>query len=137
MLQNRAVTLHEDFSLEELHCYNLPYGIIGLISHLLTYYTIICLCYGRRPFWPLGRVEKTWLNLVLPFVGTALCIWTSITTIIKCKNTWQLLLIGVWKLSMSLLNGLTALHVAIMVYNAQAGKKAKTQLAAWWIVRTM
>jgi hypothetical protein len=36
-------------------------------------------------------------------------------TILRCRNTWQLLVIAVWKLDMSLLNGITAVHVAILM----------------------
>ncbi|KAF8186441.1 hypothetical protein BJ912DRAFT_971909 [Pholiota molesta] len=134
LLQNRDVTLQQDFSLQELHCYNLPYGALGFISHVLTYYTIACLCYGRKPLWPFKKVHNTKFDLVLAVIGVALCIVMSIFTIINCKNTWQLLVIAVWKLSMSLLNGLTALHVSIMVFNDPEGEVVKTQNAAWWII---
>jgi hypothetical protein len=34
---------------EELRCYSLPYGSLGFVSHALTYYTMICFHFGRRP----------------------------------------------------------------------------------------
>jgi len=58
----------------------------------------------------------------------------SIITMINCKNTWQLLVIGVWKMSMSLLNGLTALHVAILVVHKQEDESVKTKAAMWWLL---
>lgn len=42
----------------------------------------------------------------------------SIVTIVRCRNTWQLLVIAIWKLSMSLLNGITAIHVALLFLKA-------------------
>ncbi|KAF8953541.1 hypothetical protein BDZ97DRAFT_1871817 [Flammula alnicola] len=134
VIQSRNDALGQDFPSNELHCYNLPYGALGFISHVLTYYTIACLCYGRKPLWPFHKVTNTKLDLALGAVGIALCIVMSIFTIINCKNTWQLLVIAVWKLSMSLLNGLTALHVAIMVFNDPDGEVVKTKNAAWWIL---
>ncbi|KAF9485742.1 hypothetical protein BDN70DRAFT_823544 [Pholiota conissans] len=134
VLQNRDVALQQDFSLQELHCYNLPYGALGFISHVLTYYTIVCLYYGRSPLWPIKKVHYTKFDVVLAVVGIGLCVVMSVFTIVNCKDTWQLLVIAIWKLSMSLLNGLTALHVAIMIFNDPEREVVKTQNAAWWIV---
>jgi hypothetical protein len=36
-------------------------------------------------------------------------------TILRCRNTWQLLVIAVWKLDVSLLNEVAAVHVAILM----------------------
>lgn len=63
-----------------------------------------------------------------------MCIIMSTFTIVNCKGTWQLLLIALWKLSMSLLNGVTALHVAIMVFNDPQREVVKTKNAAWWVL---
>ncbi len=55
----------------------------------------------------------------------------SIFTIVNCKDTWQLLVIAIWKLSMSLLNGVTVrLHVAIMLFNDPQRDVVKTKNAA-------
>lgn len=133
-LYSRDVPLQRDFSLEELHCYNLPYGALGFISHVLTYYTIVCICYGRKPLWPFKKLHNTKFDLVLGAVGIALCIIMSIFTIVNCKTTWQLLVIAIWKMSMSLLNGATALHVAIMLFNDPQRDVVKTKNAAWWVL---
>ncbi|KJA25322.1 hypothetical protein HYPSUDRAFT_161005 [Hypholoma sublateritium FD-334 SS-4] len=133
-LYSRDVPLQRDFSLEELHCYNLPYGALGFISHVLTYYTIVCICYGRKPLWPFKKLHNTKFDLILGAVGIALCIIMSIFTIVNCKNTWQLLVIAIWKMSMSLLNGATALHVAIMLFNDPQRNVVKTKNAAWWVL---
>ena len=129
--------LENDFSVQELHCYNLPYGALGFISHVLTYYTLVCLWYGRKPLWPFHKINNTKLDLVLGAVGILLCIVMATITIVSCKNTWQLLVIAVWKLSMSLLNGLTGLHVAILIVgdpDPGVEMPMKTKQAAWWVV---
>jgi len=83
----------------------------------------------------LQKIHNSKLDLLLGFIGISLCIVMAIVTMIKCKNTWQLLVIAVWKLSMSLLNGLTALHVAILVVNnPDDDVQLKSKRAAWWIV---
>lgn len=100
---------------EEIKCYSLPYGALGFASHILTYYTIICLWFGRKPLWPFSRVSYSWFDLALGGIGLLISTLLSIVTIVRCKNSWELLVIGVWKMAMSLLNGITAIHVACMV----------------------
>ena len=135
MIQSRSESnppLENNFSLEELQCYNLPFGALGFTSHILTYYTILCLWYGKRPLWPLHPINSRKSDLVLNVVGLAVCIVMSAITIFHCKNTWQLLLIAVWKLSMSVLNGLTGVHVAML--KSTDGMPMKTKQTAWWLV---
>ncbi|TFK31959.1 hypothetical protein BDQ12DRAFT_639416 [Crucibulum laeve] len=119
-----------DTLMEEMKCYSLPYGGLGFASHVLTYYAIICLWARRSPIWPFRRVNCSKLDLSLGIVGLALSVGLSIFAIVMCKNTWQLLVIAVWKMSMSMLNGITAVHAAVVVMNG--GKS--TGEAAWWIV---
>ncbi|KAF9011847.1 hypothetical protein BDQ17DRAFT_792344 [Cyathus striatus] len=60
----------------------------------------------------------------------------SIFSIVRCKNTWQLLAIAIWKMSMSLLNGITAVHAAcaILMRDFDHKEKANTGKAAWWLL---
>jgi hypothetical protein len=111
--ESEAALRLEAFS-EEIKCYNLPYGILGFVSHVLTYYTILCLWLGRKPFWPFSRVKFSRFDLALGGVGLLVSTLLSIVTIVRCKDNWELTVIAVWKLGMSLLNGATAIHVAIL-----------------------
>lgn len=122
---------------EEIKCYSLPYGGLGFASHFLTYYAIICLWFGHSPLAPWRRVKYSKFDFILGFSGLAITLGLSIFTIIKCKNTWQLLVIAVWKMTMSLLNGITAVHVAInmWMYDFVPGQRPpKTGKTAWWLV---
>jgi hypothetical protein len=103
---------------KEIQCYSLPYGGLGFVSHVLTYYTIVCLWNGRKPMMPWRPVKYSWFDLTLGVVGLCASTAMSIVTIVKCRNTWQLLVIAVWKLSVSFLNGITAIHVAVFFLKA-------------------
>lgn len=127
-------TLLQPIPLHELQCYNLPFGGLGFTSHILTYYTIICLWFGRKPLWPFSKISHTKMDVMLGSIGLLVCIVMSVLTMIQCRNTWQLLVIAVWKLSMSLLNGITALHVAILVVWDPEGRAKNSGKAAWWIL---
>ena len=139
MIQRRSdPSLENGFPLEALQCYNLPFGALGFTSHVLTYYTIVCLWHDRSPLWPLHDITSSSrkLDFVLSFFGFVVCIATSAITMKNCKSTWQLLLIAVWKMRMSVLNGLTGMHVAMSKFRSVGGMPTnfKTKQAAWWLL---
>ena len=121
LLRTTPDSLAQSSFKNEIHCYSLPYGALGFTSHILTYYTILCLWFGRKPLWPFSRVRYSQLDLVLGIVGLGVTIAVSIVTILRCRNTWQLLVIAVWKLDVSLMNGVTAVHVAILMRRRLGG----------------
>lgn len=99
----------------EVACYSLPYGGLGFASHVLTYYTLVCLWFGKSPLWPFRGVSFSKLDLWLGSISIVITTGMTILTMIRCKSSWQLLTIAVWKMSMSLLNGITAINVAAIV----------------------
>ncbi|KAF8660096.1 hypothetical protein AX16_001654 [Volvariella volvacea WC 439] len=97
----------------EIGCYALPYGLLGFLSHLFTYYTLVCLWYGRRPMLPWQRLSaKTWIILLKDFISLGVTAGLAGATISKCKGAWQFEALAVWKLTMTLLNGVTSLHAS-------------------------
>ncbi|TFK68129.1 hypothetical protein BDN72DRAFT_798220 [Pluteus cervinus] len=112
----------------EMACYSLPYGGLGFASHIFTYYTVCCLWAGVRPLWPLRKVKYSAFDLIISVVGLVTSSAMAIYTLVRCRNSWQLLTIGVWKLSVSWLNGGTSANVAWLVFRST--RKAKNQAAA-------
>jgi hypothetical protein len=37
---------------DEIQCYSIPYGLVGFIFHLASYYTLIITALGRKPLRP-------------------------------------------------------------------------------------
>ncbi|TFK72843.1 hypothetical protein BDN72DRAFT_835715 [Pluteus cervinus] len=108
------VDLHEMFA-----CYGLPYGAIGFISHLLTYWTVFCLWFGRKPLWPLRPVSYSRFDLALGIVSLVSSTTLAIITLARCRNQLQLVEIAVWKVGMSLVNGLTSISEAELAAEAE------------------
>lgn len=108
---------------EEIECYSLPYGALGFASHVLTYYTILCLWFGRKPLWPLSRVDFSWFDLALGCIHISVSTILSIVAIVRCKDSWELLAIGVWKMTMSLLHGIAAIHFPRRIILERRGAK--------------
>jgi len=120
--------------IEEMRCYSLPYGAMGFVSHVLTYYAIACLWAARSPLWPARRVKYSKFDLILGILGVIISSGIAIFTIVSCKNSWQLLVIAVWKMSMSLLNGCTAIHAAHLAMKDGYKAVAHPEKTAWWIL---
>ena len=90
---------------DEIKCYSLPYGAIGFVNHIFTYWTIYWQHQLKHPYWPWGRRpgikhSKTDYTLaLLTFIGT---IPLAIYTIVRCHQRWQFILVAVWKSVLSI-----------------------------------
>ncbi|TFK64332.1 hypothetical protein BDN72DRAFT_721998, partial [Pluteus cervinus] len=107
----------------DLACYSLPYGALGFISHLLTYYTITCLCAGRRPLWPFRKIKASKLDIILGSISLCVTTTVAIVTMVRCRHSWQLITIGVWKLGMSWFNTLSGLTTGIIALREEKKRK--------------
>jgi len=116
----------------EIECYSLPYGGLGFASHVMTYWTISCLSLGRRPLWPSSRLRyerwDNWLAILGLVGGTALASFTAI----RCRNTWELLVIGIWAMSMSITNGLVGIHASWAIRRAASKSNTPSQTSTIW-----
>lgn len=99
----------------QLQCYALPYGLIGFISHLLTYLTMYLLSRGLDPLLPWRHLRYKYYNLFISTLGLLITIVVTVLTIIRCKNGWQLILLATWKLVFSLTLSAMALHAATLI----------------------
>lgn len=118
----------------EIECYSLPFGGLGFVSHFLTYYTLFCLWNGKRPLHPSRKLSFSVIDILLGLAALTLSAGISIFVIIRCKNTWQLLVIAVWKMSMSILNGTTAIHAAWVVGKNGGGSTKGTWKSMLWLL---
>jgi hypothetical protein len=108
---------------DEIHCYSLPYGGIGFASHVLTYWTILVLGFGRKPYWPWRRLSAGKIDLCLAIVQVVVTVALAAFTIARCRSRWQFVLLAVWKLVMSMVVGVWGISAS-----RHAIKAAKYQL---------
>jgi hypothetical protein len=94
----------------EIECYALPYGAIGIISNLLTFWTMAWMAVGRIPLWPWYRMNSSKFDMVLAVVTLCTCIPIASITIHRCRLSWHFILIGVWKLVTSVSLACVTLH---------------------------
>ena len=108
---------------DEIKCYSLPYGGIGFLSHVLTYWTILVLGFGSKPYWPWSRLSAGKFDLCLSGVQVFITVAIAAFTIARCRSRWQFILIAVWKLVMSMVVGVWGISAS-----RNAMKASKYQL---------
>ncbi|OJJ42330.1 hypothetical protein ASPZODRAFT_147421 [Penicilliopsis zonata CBS 506.65] len=96
---------------EEAKCYSLPYGTLGFVSHLLTYYSSNMIMDKHRPLMPGTEMRdghSTW-NTTLGLLKLVLTHISSIVTMVRCSHAWQFEAIAAMKLTLSLSSGLNTI----------------------------
>jgi hypothetical protein len=99
----------------EIKCYALPYGAIGIISHLLTYWTIAWMSMGKVPLWPWHPMKTYKFDMFLAIVALCTCIPIASITMHRCRLSWHFLLICIWKLVTSVSLACITLHRCLIV----------------------
>lgn len=87
---------------DSLKCYSLPYGGLGTLSHVLTFYSILCFILCRRPLMPWVELDKSGWDMFVSGLGLLGTLVTSAITLVRCCNSAAFALLAVWKLVFSL-----------------------------------
>ncbi|KAH8654551.1 hypothetical protein BGZ60DRAFT_156578 [Tricladium varicosporioides] len=98
----------------EIQCYGLPYGGLGFISHLLTYYTLITVISGRSPIWPWHKLRRNAWDIFINAISLISTVVMAGFTISSCRNSWPLVLLAVWKLLLGFCQPLCAIIASFM-----------------------
>ncbi|KAI9883665.1 MAG: hypothetical protein M1823_004575 [Watsoniomyces obsoletus] len=98
---------------QELQCYLLPFGWIGVISHLLTYYQMICLGLIRSPIPPWPKLSCGVCDLMLNTASLLATVPLAIWTIVRCRQSWELILVSVWMTLLVITQGCMAIHASV------------------------
>ena len=114
----------------EIQCYALPYGAIGMISHLFTYWTIAWMGVGRTPMWPFHKMDHSKFDIALSAISLLTCIPVATISIHRCRLSWHFILIGIWKLTTSVTQGCVAVHRALITRKANAPASGNAALLA-------
>ncbi|KAH0559411.1 hypothetical protein GP486_004076 [Trichoglossum hirsutum] len=140
-LASAVPTKGEDLA-DEIKCYSLPYGAIGFVSHVLTYWTLGWLFALRTPWWPWRKLKHSKFDMMLAVAQIVVTVTVSIFTILRCRQRWEFICIAVWKALMSLTVGCWALHATTIVRSirgrvpmafASAGDHKKRKVSPHWL----
>ena len=77
-------------------CYSLPYGAVGFISHVLTYYCTVVIALGRKPLRPSRKQERHMFNSILGIVQLLTTVIPAVMAAWRCRNAWEFQRIAIW-----------------------------------------
>ncbi|RHZ77494.1 hypothetical protein Glove_177g28 [Diversispora epigaea] len=126
----------------QLLCYGLPYGIIGIIGWLFSILkTFIHLIYPGKQTWYRERLSK-WcgrqLSLyLLTIISSVIEIGPVIYTSIKCRGEWSIILVSLGNLSLlgySMISAVQGYNKALKEYAVLKRNEEYEKLRWWWKV---
>jgi hypothetical protein len=79
---------------EHIEVYGIPYGVLGAVSHGLTFYVILCHFFGRRPLLPWMALEKERWNIAAVTVSSLISIILSGVTMARTRGSRPLLILA-------------------------------------------
>ncbi|KAF2026571.1 hypothetical protein EK21DRAFT_73914, partial [Setomelanomma holmii] len=75
-----------------IQVYAIPYGVLGVLSHALTFYVILCHLLGRRPLLPCQNLQKTTWNIVLVTLSSLGSVILSAVTLARTRGSQPLMM---------------------------------------------
>lgn len=100
----------------EIKCYALPYGGLGIFSHVLTFHTIAWVSVGHRPLWPFHRMTAFYkFDLFLAGLTVLSSLPLASFAIHRCRLSWHFVLLALWKLTTTLSTAAITIHRCIIM----------------------
>ena len=93
-----------------IQVYAIPYGVLGFISHGLTFYVILCHMFGRRPLLPWQPLKKTIWNVGIVSLSSFISIILSAVTMARSRGSQALLILAGMQIVLGILVDAVHLH---------------------------
>jgi hypothetical protein len=111
-----------------IQIYAIPYGVLGFVSHALTFYVIMCHLLGRRPLLPWQNLEKTTWNIVLVTLSSFISVILSAVTLARTRGSQPLMILAGTQLVLGVI--VDAVHVHRLVVKQEGWSNT----LEWWAV---
>ncbi|KAJ2897708.1 hypothetical protein MKZ38_004485 [Zalerion maritima] len=94
----------------KLDKYSLPYGVLGAIDHIATFYAIGCHFYERRPLAPHKLIKHKLLNLLNILLASVVTVTIAFVTLSKVKEDKPLLIFAALHVVLDVIKGIVNIH---------------------------
>ena len=108
--------------------YAVPYGVLGFVSHALTFYVILCHLLGRRPLLPWQNLEKTTWNIFLVTLSSFISVVLSAVTLARTRGSQPLMILAGMQLVLGVI--VDAVHVHRLAVKQEGWSN---RLGAWGV----
>jgi hypothetical protein len=110
-LEPRALEVTNAGNLKEhIEVYGIPYGVLGAVSHVLTFYVILCHFFGVRPLLPWTQLEAQAWNIVAVTVSALVSIILSGLTMARTRGSRPLLILAGMQIVLHVLMDIIHIH---------------------------
>ncbi|KAH6643215.1 hypothetical protein C7974DRAFT_387049 [Boeremia exigua] len=92
-----------------IQVYAIPYGVLGVVSHALTFYVIFCHMLGRCPLLPWQPLKKTTWNICIVSLSSLVSVILSAVTMARSRGSQPLMILAGMQIVLGVL--VDAVHV--------------------------
>lgn len=107
---------------KHIEVYGIPYGILGVVSHALTFYVIMCHFFGRRPLQPWKFLEKERWNLAVVSISSLISIILSSVSLARTRGSRPLMILAGMQIVLGAL--IDFIHIHRMALKAEGWSRS-------------
>lgn len=112
----------------QIQCYSIPYGLVGFVSHLFTFWGIFSVCHGRKSsFWKREALRHHGRNICLGVLGLMIAMCLDVVTLYRCHGSTAYVLIALSKVFTSISSTTITCQVAWNARHHQVRKGIRDQ----------
>ncbi|KAH7080531.1 hypothetical protein BKA63DRAFT_488282 [Paraphoma chrysanthemicola] len=111
-----------------IQIYAIPYGVLGAVSHLLTFHVILCHLFGRRPLLPWQVLEKTVWNITVVTLSSLVSVILSSVTLARTRGSQALMVLAGMQIVLGVL--IDAIHIHRLMVKSEGWSNG---MGAWGI----
>jgi hypothetical protein len=123
-------TAGSDFS-SQIDAYSLPYGILGIVSHFLTCYVILCHYFGRTPAVPWRYLEFDRWNIAVVVTSSVVSTSLAVAALIRVRGSGPLMTLAGMQIVLSSILDFITVHRYLMSRRSQVTTGWIGQVACW------
>jgi hypothetical protein len=113
---------------EHLELYNLPYGVLGVVSHGLTFWVILCHIFGIQPLMPWKRLESRTWNLVIVLLSSVISTSLACVALSRTRGSAALVTLAGMQIALGILLDI------ITILRAMAGPDGRPAWISLWSI---
>jgi hypothetical protein len=110
---------------QHIEVYGIPYGVLGAVSHALTFYVMLCHFLGVRPLLPWMALKKERWNITVVTLSSLVSVILAGVTMARTRGSRPLLILAGMQI---------VLHVLVDIIHIHCMVSDRRNFACFWAV---